>query len=158
MNSFHYEGQNISQAERCVPQDKAAVENVAISSEREKAGYPVCRLISQSPLRFSPKIIERIKQHFTECEMVILASTAAQVNYWARLILVFVHRWHSQKFDPFNFAQAKTFRSRITRMFRRMGYSAGSSDPLSPGINLPRLAEKVGPGNRSSYGVLVHVR
>jgi alkylhydroperoxidase family enzyme len=27
-----------------------------------------------------------LKQHFTEREIVILASTAAQVNYWARLI------------------------------------------------------------------------
>ena len=31
-------------------------------------------------------LVERVKSAFTEREFVILASTAAQVNYWARLI------------------------------------------------------------------------
>ena len=30
--------------------------------------------------------MEKIKLNFTEREIVIIASTAAQVNYWARLI------------------------------------------------------------------------
>ncbi|MBV5266948.1 MAG: hypothetical protein JZU67_00175, partial [Burkholderiaceae bacterium] len=44
------------------------------------------RLVSQTPLKFFPDFIDQIKANFDEREMVILASTAAQVNYWARLI------------------------------------------------------------------------
>ncbi len=86
MNSFQYEEQNISQAELRVLQGREAVENVGTFSERERLAIQYARLVSQTPLRFPPEIIEQIKQHFTEREMVILASTAAQVNYWARLI------------------------------------------------------------------------
>jgi alkylhydroperoxidase family enzyme len=44
------------------------------------------KLISQTPLRFPQDFINGLKLQFTEREIVILASTAAQVNYWARLI------------------------------------------------------------------------
>jgi len=37
-------------------------------------------------IKFYPDFIQLITSNFTEREMVILASTAAQVNYWARLI------------------------------------------------------------------------
>jgi alkylhydroperoxidase family enzyme len=86
MNSFQYEEQHISQAELRVLQGREAVENVVTFSEREKLAIRYARLISQSPLRFPPEFVEALKQHFAEREIVILASTAAQVNYWARLI------------------------------------------------------------------------
>jgi alkylhydroperoxidase family enzyme len=38
------------------------------------------------PLAFPPEFIARLTANFTEREIVILASTAAQVNYWARLV------------------------------------------------------------------------
>ena len=44
------------------------------------------RHISSTPLKFLPEFINRLKQLVTPREMVILATTAAQVNYWARLI------------------------------------------------------------------------
>jgi len=55
-------------------------------SEREKLAIAYTRVISQTPLKFHPDLVERVKSVFTEREFVILASTAAQVNYWARLI------------------------------------------------------------------------
>ena len=61
-------------------------EQVASFSEREKLAITYTRLISQTPLKFHPEVVERVKAAFTEREFVILASTAAQVNYWARLI------------------------------------------------------------------------
>lgn len=61
-------------------------ERVASFSEREKLAIEYTRLISQTPLKFHPEVVERVKAAFTEREFVILASTAAQVNYWARLI------------------------------------------------------------------------
>jgi len=44
------------------------------------------KLVSQTPLQFPRPFIEELKRHFNEREIVILASMAAQVNYWARLI------------------------------------------------------------------------
>ena len=61
-------------------------ERVTSFSEREKLAIAYTRLISQTPLKFYPDIVERVKSAFTEREFVILAGTAAQVNYWARLI------------------------------------------------------------------------
>ena len=61
-------------------------EQVSTFSEREKLAIAYTRVISQTPLKFHPDLVERVKSAFTEREFVILASTAAQVNYWARLI------------------------------------------------------------------------
>ena len=61
-------------------------ELVSSFSEREKLAIAYTRVISQTPLKFHPDLVERVKSAFTEREFVILASTAAQVNYWARLI------------------------------------------------------------------------
>ena len=61
-------------------------ESVPTFSERERLAIVYSRLISQTPLAFPPEVVERVKSVFSEREMVILASTAAQVNYWARLI------------------------------------------------------------------------
>lgn len=65
---------------------RGAFDSVASFSEREKLAIAYTRLISQTPLKFHPDMVERVKAAFTEREFVILASTAAQVNYWARLI------------------------------------------------------------------------
>jgi AhpD family alkylhydroperoxidase len=62
------------------------IESVASFSEREKLAITYARLISSTPLKFHPDVVEQVKAAFTEREFVILASTAAQVNYWARLI------------------------------------------------------------------------
>jgi hypothetical protein len=44
------------------------------------------RLISCSPIAFPGSFIDILKVNFTEWEIVILASTAAQVNYRAWLL------------------------------------------------------------------------
>jgi alkylhydroperoxidase family enzyme len=62
------------------------IEQVSTFSEREKLAIQYTRVISQTPLKFHPDLVERVKSVFTEREFVILASTATQVNYWARLI------------------------------------------------------------------------
>jgi alkylhydroperoxidase family enzyme len=63
-----------------------AIEDVDSFSERERLAIQYARLVSQTPLKFQPDFFEQLRQHFNEREIVILASTAAQVNYWARLI------------------------------------------------------------------------
>ncbi len=86
MNSFQYDGYQISPAELRVLQGRELIEQVDTFSERERLAIQYANLISQTPLQFPRYFIDELKQQFSEREIVILASTAAQVNYWARLI------------------------------------------------------------------------
>lgn len=84
MNSHEYRSVGITDEE--AESLRGDFEKVGSFSEQEKLAITYTRLISQTPLKFHPDIVERVKSVFTERELVILASTAAQVNYWARLI------------------------------------------------------------------------
>jgi alkylhydroperoxidase family enzyme len=86
MNSHEHASLGINSEEVYALRGLVALENVASFSVRELLAIQYARLISQTPLKFHPDFIARIKANFDEREMVILASTAAQVNYWARLI------------------------------------------------------------------------
>ena len=86
MNSYQFEETHITREELMVLQGRKAVEDVTTFSKRELLAIQYAKLISQSPLQFPRPFIEELKRHFNEREIVILASTAAQVNYWARLI------------------------------------------------------------------------
>ncbi len=86
MNSFQYEETQITKDELMVLQGRKSLDEVQTFSERERLAIQYARLVSQTPLQFPRSFIEDLKQHFNEREIVILASTAAQVNYWARLI------------------------------------------------------------------------
>lgn len=84
MNSHEYREVGISDEEADALHGD--YEKIASFSENEKLAIAYTRVISQTPLKFHPELVERVKAAFTEREFVILASTAAQVNYWARLI------------------------------------------------------------------------
>ena len=84
MNSHDYRAEGITDEEAASL--RGDFEQVATFSEREKLAIAYTRAISSTPLKFHPDLVERVKAVFTEREFVILASTAAQVNYWARLI------------------------------------------------------------------------
>ncbi len=86
MNSHQFEEKQISMDELMVLQGRKPIEEVSSFSGRERLAIQYAKLISHTPLQFPGSFIEELKQQFTEREMVILASTAAQVNYWARLI------------------------------------------------------------------------
>jgi alkylhydroperoxidase family enzyme len=86
MNSFQYEETHITKDELMVLQGRKALDEVKTFSEREQLAIQYAKLVSQTPLQVPHPFIEELKQHFNEREIVILASTAAQVNYWARLI------------------------------------------------------------------------
>ncbi len=66
--------------------EKYDLDEIDSFSYREKLAIRYTRLISSTPLKFPRDFIEELKSQFNEREIVILASTAAQVNYWARLI------------------------------------------------------------------------
>lgn len=84
MNSHEYRSVGITDEE--AEALRGDFERVESFTEQEKLAITYTRLISQTPLKFHPDLVERVKSAFTEREFVILASTAAQVNYWARLI------------------------------------------------------------------------
>ena len=86
MNSFQYEEARVTKDELMVLQGRKAVEEVSTFSDRERLAIQYAKLISQTPLQFPRQFITELKRSFNEREIVILASTAAQVNYWARLI------------------------------------------------------------------------
>jgi alkylhydroperoxidase family enzyme len=84
MNSHEYREVGITDEE--AESLRGDHEQIASLSENEKLAITYTRVISQTPLKFHPELVERVKSAFNEREFVILASTAAQVNYWARLI------------------------------------------------------------------------
>jgi alkylhydroperoxidase family enzyme len=86
MNSYQYEETQITSDELMVLQGRKAMEEVRTFSEREVLAINYAKLISQTPLQFPRSFISELKSRFSVREIVILASTAAQVNYWARLI------------------------------------------------------------------------
>ena len=86
MNSYEHESLGINADEVLALRGQLSLESVPTFSVRERLAIQYARLVSQTPLKFFPDFIDQIKANFDEREMVILASTAAQVNYWARLI------------------------------------------------------------------------
>lgn len=115
---------------------------------------PALLLIKASPGRFVRYQVA--KRYTPKVEIAAFVAENTDDDAQADGVLVFVHRWHSPDFDPFAFARAKTFLARITCMVRREGYAAEPLDPLSPGVNLPRLAARAGLGDLSPFGLLVH--
>ena len=86
MNSHEHATLRINAEEVLALRGQLDLESVPTFSVQERLAIQYARLVSQTPLKFYPDFIAQIKSNFDEREMVILASTAAQVNYWARLI------------------------------------------------------------------------
>ncbi len=61
-------------------------ERVATFDRRELLAADYARRISSTPLLFPATLMDELRGAFSEREIVILATTAAQVNYWARSI------------------------------------------------------------------------
>ncbi|MCG2786551.1 MAG: carboxymuconolactone decarboxylase family protein [Anaerolineae bacterium] len=86
MNSYDYEKLGVTPDEVQALRGQSLLDEITSFSARERLAVRYARLVSQTPLKFDPQFIAQLKDNFTEREIVILASTAAQVNYWARLI------------------------------------------------------------------------
>ncbi|MBW6473459.1 MAG: hypothetical protein K0B14_10070 [Anaerolineaceae bacterium] len=86
MNSQRFRDYDINQQELAAIQGLVSAEDVTTFTERERLALRYAQLISATPLSFPGEIMRQIKSAFNEREIVILATTAAQVNYWARLI------------------------------------------------------------------------
>lgn len=86
MNGAGHDRQGISDDEIAALRGLRSLESVTTLTLRERLAVDYARRITETPLRFSPDIVEALKPHFSEHEIVVLATTAAQVNYWTRLI------------------------------------------------------------------------
>jgi ferredoxin len=115
---------------------------------------PALLLLKAAPGQFFHHQVARRATPRTEVESFVVRATddSAQVDG----ITIFVHRWESEGFDALAFARAKTFLAQVTRLASRQGYHAEPLDPLSPRVNLPKLAARAGLGTLSPYGLLVH--
>ncbi len=52
----------------------------------ERLAIEFARRACETPLAFTPEFGAELAATFSERELVVLATTAAQVNYWARVI------------------------------------------------------------------------
>ncbi len=86
MNSYDYDQYGITPEEFAALQGRIEIAAVNTFSVREIIAMEYAILISRAPLEFPQDFVDKLKANFTEREIVILASTAAQVNYWARLL------------------------------------------------------------------------
>lgn len=86
MNAYDYDQYGITPGELAALQGKIDITAVDTFSPREIIAMEYAVLISATPPRFTQDFINKMKANFTEREIVILASTVAQVNYWARLL------------------------------------------------------------------------
>lgn len=86
MNSHEYSARGITQDEIAAMRGHTSIDSIATFSPRERIALDYTKRISQTPLKFPADLIEQLTANFSEREIVILATTAAQVNYWARTI------------------------------------------------------------------------
>ncbi len=86
MNSYDYDQFGITSEELSALQGRLEITAVKTFSAREMIAMEYAVLISRTPLTFPQEFVSKLKADFTEREIVILAATAAQVNYWARLL------------------------------------------------------------------------
>jgi alkylhydroperoxidase family enzyme len=86
MNYYDYDQYGITPEELAALQGKMEIRAVKTFSVREIIAMEYAVLISRTPLVFGQDFVDKLKANFAEREIVVLAATAAQVNYWARLL------------------------------------------------------------------------
>lgn len=89
MNSQHFKEAGLAEPElealRSLAADSGS-EAGAVFSDKERAALAYVASITATPVSFDADNIALVRTLFGERGMVVLASTAAQVNFWARLI------------------------------------------------------------------------
>jgi alkylhydroperoxidase family enzyme len=87
MNSFEYEKEGITQEEMMGLAGMVSLAAIRTFSTKERLAIEYTKIISGTPVEVPLELIEELNKEFSEREIVILASTAAQVNYWARMLV-----------------------------------------------------------------------
>jgi alkylhydroperoxidase family enzyme len=86
MNAKDFAHRGITDAEILALQGAVPLENVPSITVRERAALLYVDCMCSTPLAFTEDVINDMKRLYSERGIVIVASTCAQVNFWARLI------------------------------------------------------------------------
>lgn len=86
MNAHQHREAGVTEEELEALRTRVPAEDISSLSELERLAVRYSQLASQTPLHFPPDFVVALQAHFSEREIVVLATTAAQVNYWARLV------------------------------------------------------------------------
>lgn len=86
MNSAEYAASGISDAEIEVLQQRSDLEGAVSLSHEEKLALRYARALTATPVRIEPRLLRDLLATFSERELVVLASTIAQVNFWTRMV------------------------------------------------------------------------
>jgi AhpD family alkylhydroperoxidase len=86
MNAHHHREAGVTDEELEALRRQLGPDTIPSLSELERLAVRYAQLASQTPLRFPADFVAALQDRFGEREIVILATTAAQVNYWARLV------------------------------------------------------------------------
>lgn len=76
----------ISEDELAVVQGRRDPAEVSTLDAAERLAIEYARVLSATPVVVAPEWGSRLREHFTEREVVVLATTVAQVGYWARVV------------------------------------------------------------------------
>lgn len=87
MNSFEYEKEGVTDEEMQGLIGVTPMDEIHTFSKKERLAIRYARILSDTPVDIPLDIIEELKKEFSQREIVILASTVAQVNYWARMLV-----------------------------------------------------------------------
>lgn len=86
MNSAEYAASGISQDEIEVLQGRRDLDDAEGLSKEEKLALRYARALTATPVRMDSGLLRDILATFSERELVVIASTVAQVNFWTRMI------------------------------------------------------------------------
>lgn len=86
INSQNYEDFNITEDEIRYLQGPVDIDSIASFSEQEKTALIYAQELSKTPIMLDQKVLDNLRSHFSEKEIVVIAALTAKVNYWARLI------------------------------------------------------------------------
>jgi alkylhydroperoxidase family enzyme len=85
MNTEGWE-RHLTEQELAAVQGRVDPARVPTITPMEALAIEYARASSNTPLAFTREFGERLTSAFSERELVVLATTSAQVNYWARLV------------------------------------------------------------------------
>jgi AhpD family alkylhydroperoxidase len=85
MNSFEHDRAGLTDDELAAL-SSGQLDSVSSFTPRELLAIEYAQRVSSTPLTFPDSLMDALRSAFSERELVILVTTAAQVNYWARVI------------------------------------------------------------------------
>lgn len=86
VNSWKYKDYKITEEEIQAMQGKIDIRTVGSFTERETTALRYAIALSKTPVVFDGQLLEDVRRVFSHQEIVAVATLAAKVNYWARLV------------------------------------------------------------------------